>query len=240
MATISQENIGLQHEKIIIQLTKDDYLPSVQKSLKKLSRDAAIPGFRKGMVPIGHIKKIYGQSLFTDEVLKAAGSKLEEYLIETKAEIFARPIPAESQVQYTFNPDMPEDYTFEFEIGTRPAFEIPLFANTAAIPLHKVFITGDMLQEEIEKLQLKAGDMSETEEVQSENDVVHVEIKEENQDGQIVDDGINTKHSLLLKYFADDVRTMLMNKKVQDSITTTVGEAFDKEFKDAILKDLSL
>ena len=92
MATISQQNIGLQHEKITIQLVKEDYLPSVQKSLKKISKDAAIPGFRKGMVPIGHVKKLYGQSVFTDEILKVAGAKLEEHLVQTKAEIFARPI----------------------------------------------------------------------------------------------------------------------------------------------------
>lgn len=240
MATISQQNIGQQHEKIIINLVKEDYLPSVQKSLKKLSKEAAIPGFRKGMVPIGHIKKVYGQSLFTDEVLKAAGTKLEEYLVETKAEIFARPIPAESQPMHNFNPDMPEDYTFEFEIGTRPAFDIPLLSSSAAIPLYKVKITDEMLNEEIEKLQLKAGDLSEIDAISSIEDVVHVTIKEEADNGELAESGIDTKHSLLLKYFSEKVQTELLNKKVTDHVSVKLNDAFDDQYKESILKDLHL
>ncbi len=240
MATISQQNIGQQHEKIIIELVKDDYLPSVEKSLRKLSKDAAIPGFRKGMVPLGHIKKLYGQSVFTDEVLKVAGTKLEEHLIDTKAEIFARPVPAESQKQYNFSIDAPEDYVFEFEIGTRPDFDIPLLKNSTSLPLYKVNITDEMLNEEIEKLQLKAGEISEAEEIKSNENVIHVTIKETDEKGNITEGGIDTKHSLLLKYFSEKVRNELMNKKVNDSMTVVVKDAFDDSFRDSILKDLAL
>ena len=65
MATITKENIGLLHEKLTVKLEKTDYLPSFEKSLKEHSKKANIPGFRKGMVPAGLIKKMYGPSLFT-------------------------------------------------------------------------------------------------------------------------------------------------------------------------------
>ncbi|MBK7689990.1 MAG: trigger factor family protein [Bacteroidetes bacterium] len=202
MATVSQQNIGLQHEKITIQLSTEDYLPSVQKTLRKLSKDAAIPGFRKGMVPLGHIKKLYGQSVYSDEVLKAAGTKLEEHLVSTKAEIFARPVPAESQTQYDFNIDNPENYTFEFEIGTKPNFEIPLLQNASTLPTYKVTISNEMMQEEIEKLQLKAGDLSEIDTVASEENVLHILIQEKDENGNLIPGGVDTKHALLLKYFS--------------------------------------
>jgi len=64
MATITKENIGLLHEKLTVKLEKTDYLPSFEKALKEYSKKANIPGFRKGMVPSGLIKKMYGTSLF--------------------------------------------------------------------------------------------------------------------------------------------------------------------------------
>ncbi|MBK8144928.1 MAG: trigger factor [Bacteroidetes bacterium] len=240
MATVSQQNIGLQHEKITIQLSTEDYLPSVQKTLRKLSKDAAIPGFRKGMVPLGHIKKLYGQSVYSDEVLKAAGTKLEEHLVSTKAEIFARPVPAESQTQYDFNIDNPENYTFEFEIGTKPNFEIPLLQNASTLPTYKVTISNEMMQEEIEKLQLKAGDLSEIDTVASEENVLHILIQEKDENGNLIPGGVDTKHALLLKYFSKNTRNTLLNKKVQEHITSRIDQLFDEAYGDSILNDLKL
>jgi trigger factor len=53
MATITKENIGLLHEKLIVKLEKTDYLPSFEKAIKDYSKKANIPGFRKGQVPSG-------------------------------------------------------------------------------------------------------------------------------------------------------------------------------------------
>jgi len=71
MATIARENIGLLHDKLTVKVGKDDYFPAFDKKLKEYSKTANIPGFRKGMVPAGMIKKMYGQFIFTDQVLKA-------------------------------------------------------------------------------------------------------------------------------------------------------------------------
>ena len=67
MATVTRENIGLLTDKIVVNVSKGDYLPSFEKSLKQYGKQANIPGFRKGMVPSGLIKKMYGNSVFTVE-----------------------------------------------------------------------------------------------------------------------------------------------------------------------------
>jgi trigger factor len=67
MATVTRESIGLLNDKITVKVSKDDYLSSFEKSLKNYSKTANIPGFRKGMVPTGMIKKMHGQAVFTDE-----------------------------------------------------------------------------------------------------------------------------------------------------------------------------
>src|SRR6187399_841735 len=95
MATVTKENIGLLNEKITLKLEKTDYLPTFERSLKDHSKKANIPGFRKGMVPAGLIKKMYGPSLFTDEVLRTVDRELIKYLEEEKLDIFAQPLPDE-------------------------------------------------------------------------------------------------------------------------------------------------
>ncbi|HYD21941.1 MAG TPA: trigger factor family protein, partial [Flavipsychrobacter sp.] len=69
MATVTRENIGNLHDKLTVKLAKDDYWPSFEKTLKQYAKNANVPGFRKGMVPSGMVRKMYGQSIFTDEVL---------------------------------------------------------------------------------------------------------------------------------------------------------------------------
>jgi trigger factor len=54
MATITRENIGLLNEKIVVKVEKDDYLPSFEKAIKNYSKNANIPGFRKGNGSGGH------------------------------------------------------------------------------------------------------------------------------------------------------------------------------------------
>src|SRR6476620_5017926 len=93
MATVTQQDVAPLHKQLNITINKEDYLPSFEKSLKDYSKKANIPGFRKGMVPSGLIKKMYGGSLFTDEVLKQVDKEVYNYLQNEKLEIFAQPLP---------------------------------------------------------------------------------------------------------------------------------------------------
>ena len=240
MATVTQENIGLQHEKIIVQLDIQDYLPSYEKALKQYAKNANIPGFRKGMVPLGMIKKQYGQSVFNDEVLRIAGTKLEEHLISNKAEIFARPIPSASQENIKFDMNNPQDFTFEFEIGTRPLFSIPLLAGTETMPFHKIIVSDEMLNEELEKLQYKAGNMTDPEEVTGEDNVLNVVFEEVDTTDNIIENGIKKDNSLLVKYFNSTIQQQLIGKKANDSLVITLADSFDDKILPAILKDLDL
>src|SRR5215510_10258473 len=146
MATVTKENIGLLHEKLTVKLEKTDYLPSFGKALKDYSKRANIPGFRKGMVPSGLIKKMYGPSLFTDEVLKSVDRELISYLQNDKVDIFAQPIPVESDVRQ-LDVNNPADYTFHFEIGMKPEFQLPDLGKTA-VTRFIVTVTDEMINSE--------------------------------------------------------------------------------------------
>src|SRR5215831_14663300 len=125
MATVTRENIGLLTDKITVKLAKGDYLPSFEKSLKQYGKQANIPGFRKGMVPAGLIKKMYGSSVFTDEVLRTVEKELTSYMSNEKLDIFAQPLPLPENDARQIDMGNPADYSFAFEVGLKPAFDLP-------------------------------------------------------------------------------------------------------------------
>ena len=119
MASVIKENIGNLHDKLTVKISKEDYLPEFEKAIKSYSKKANIPGFRKGMVPSGMIKKMYGASIFSDEVIKTVEKELQEYLGKEKPEMFAQPLPMESDLR-KLDMNQPEEYDFPFEIGLKP------------------------------------------------------------------------------------------------------------------------
>ncbi|HUM96199.1 MAG TPA: trigger factor [Chitinophagaceae bacterium] len=238
MATITQENIGLLHEKLTVKLEKTDYLPSFEKALKEYSKKANIPGFRKGMVPSGLIKKMYGTSLFTDEVLKTVDRELIGHLQNEKIEIFAQPIPMEADVKQ-IDLNNPADYSFNFEIGMKPAFQLADLAK-AKTTRYIVTVTDEMINSEVERLQNRYGNMKDLDAADSEENVLNVLFSETDASGNKIESGITKDNSLLVKYFAEPIRKSWMGKKTGDAISTSLREAFDEKEREWIISDLGL
>src|ERR1700680_4612925 len=130
MATVTRENIGLLNDKLTVRVAKNDYLPSFEKALKDYSKKANIPGFRKGMVPAGLIKKMYGNSVFTDEVLKSVEKELTNFMSSEKLNIFAQPLPLPENDARQIDMNKPDEYSFAFEVGLKPDFALAELAKT--------------------------------------------------------------------------------------------------------------
>src|ERR1043165_7351670 len=111
MATVIRENVGLLNDKLTVKISKEDYYPSFEKAIKDYSRKANIPGFRRGMVPPGMVKKMYGASIFYDEVIKVVEKEMREYMDKEKPEIFALPLPIESDMK-KMDMSNPAEYDF--------------------------------------------------------------------------------------------------------------------------------
>jgi trigger factor len=157
MASVTRENIGLLNDKLTVQLSKEDYYTGFEQNLKKHAKTANIPGFRKGMVPAGMIKKMYGQGVFSEEILRKVEAELNAYLNKELIDIFAQPLPLENDAA-KLDMNNPVDYTFSFEIGLKPAFEID--PSTIKVTRYAIIVTDEMVQEEVERLQIRNGKMT--------------------------------------------------------------------------------
>ena len=238
MATITKENIGLLHEKLTVKLEKSDYLPAFEKSLKEYSKKANIPGFRKGMVPAGLIKKMYGSSLFTDEVLRSVDKELGNYLQNDKLEIFAQPLPMETDIRQ-LDVHNPADYTFHFEVGMKPDFRLADLAK-ADITRYVVPVSEEMVDAEIARLQNRYGNMKDEETVLSDEHVLNVTFTETDAEGLEVENGIKKDNSLMVKYFVETFRKDLLGKKTEDFFIIQLKSAFDEKEREWIIDDLGL
>lgn len=238
MASITRESIGELHEKVSVRLEKSDYLPAFERSLKDYGKKANIPGFRKGMVPAGLIKKMYGPSLFTDEVLKSVDRELIGYLQTEKLEIFAQPLPLESDMRQ-LDVNNPLDYTFHFEIGRKPEFKLTDLAK-AKITRYVIDVTDEMVEQEITRLQNRYGNVKDEETVSNDEQILNVQFTEVDQNGETVENGIQKDNSLLVKYFTSSLRTQWNGKKVGDSLVTNLQNAFEEKERSWISSDLGL
>lgn len=238
MATVTQQEVAPLHKQFSVTINKEDYLPQFEKSLKEYSKKANIPGFRKGMVPAGLIKKMYGSSLFTDEVLKTVDKEVFKFIEDEKLEIFAQPLPVDMNLGQ-LDVNNPNNYTFTFEVGMKPDFQLPDLSKEK-IKRYKVAVTDDMINEEVERLRTRYGNMTEPETVTGDDNVLNVTFIETDAAGNEVEGGVRKDNSLLVKYFSESYRPSLIGKKKDDTLQLTVADAFGDKEREWILNDLGL
>ncbi|MDB4098675.1 trigger factor [Polaribacter sp.] len=156
---ITRENIDALNAVVKIDIVAEDYQEKVNKLLTDYRKKADIPGFRKGQVPMGMIKKQHGRSILMDEVNKLLQQSLNNYLATQKLEILGNPLP---RLQETFNWDA-ETLSFEFELGLIPEFTVAL-KSKKKVTEYKIIATEELLDEEMKNIQLRYGKVSSLEE----------------------------------------------------------------------------
>ncbi len=239
MATVTRENIGLLNDKITVKVGTPDYLPSFEKALKTYSKTANIPGFRKGMVPAGMIKKMHGPAVFTEEVLRTVEKELNSYMTTEKLEIFAQPLPLSENDARQIDMNQPSEYAFAFEVGLKPEFELPALA-TEPMTRYKITATEEMINEEVDRVRLRNGKMTEPETVTGEENVLNLTFTEVDENGNEIEGGIKKDNSLLVKYFSEGYRSNLMGKQKGDTLTVKLSDVFEAKEREWIVGDLGL
>ena len=120
---ISKTDIDKLNAVVNISIDKKDYEQKVHTILKDYRKKANIPGFRKGHVPFGMIKKQYEKAVIADEVNKLIQENLDNYIKKEKLELLGNPLPKEKNNSIDWNHG---NMQFEFELGLAPKFEIKL------------------------------------------------------------------------------------------------------------------
>src|ERR1700712_4461022 len=113
---ITQEKVDALNAVVKINITPEDYQPRVEKAIKENAKKAKLPGFRPGMVPAAHIKKMYGKSILVDEINNLLQDTLNNYIDEQKLEVLGQPLPAAVDDTKQYNWDFADDFEFNYEL----------------------------------------------------------------------------------------------------------------------------
>jgi trigger factor len=133
---ITQEKIDQLNAVIKVKISPADYLERVEKAIKEQAKKAKIPGFRPGMVPAAHIKKMYGKSILVDEINTLLSDSVNTYLTDNKVEVLGQPLPKMDDTKEP-NWDFNDEFEFEYELGLAPEFALS-FSAKDKLPHYKI------------------------------------------------------------------------------------------------------
>jgi trigger factor len=133
----------------------------------------------------------------------------------------------------------PTEYAFAFEVGLKPEFEIADLSKEQ-ITRYVVTVTDEMINQEIERLQLRHGKMTEPQEVTGDDNVLNLTFIETDERGSEIESGIRKDTSVMVKYFSEEYRPSLIGKKKEDIVTVKLAEAFNEKESEWILNDLGV
>lgn len=216
---ITRNNVDALNAVVTVEVSKADYAPKVEKVLADYRKNAAIPGFRKGAVPMSLIQKQYGKAILLEEVNKVLQENLNRYLQEEKLDILGNPLPV---VTESFNWDA-EDFKFDFELGLAPTFSVDLAAKNDVVQ-YKIIADDTMLNAQVARIQKQYGKIVSATVVAEGNDVSGIFTNEEK--------GINNRTTLDMELFADaKTAKLFLGKKVGDVVTLKTKGLFNDDHK---------
>lgn len=210
---ITRKDIDSLNAVLTVQISEEDYAGTVDKILKDYRKTANVPGFRKGHVPMGMIKKQYGQSVMLDEVNKLVQKSLNDYLTEEKVELLGQPLPVNQEnIDWTA-----KDFSLDFELGLVPEFKVEL--DKLDVTHYEIVVSDDMAGKQVEHIRKQYGKLISKDEV-SEGDEVTGSFESEQA-------GIDQEATFSLEELKrkGDI-TKLVGKKAGDSVVLKTKNLF--------------
>jgi trigger factor len=236
---ISKHDIDKLNAEITISLTPTDYESRVTEGIKKVQRQASMPGFRPGKVPSGIIKKQYGTQILVDEINKLLNDAIYKYIEENKIEILGNPLPKDqTAVDFTTQ----KDFEFVYQLGLAPEFKVNLDSSNT-FTYKTVKVDDELVEKYVKDVRRNYGKPSNPE-VSGEKDVLFVDINELDETGAIKPGGIFKSTSISQERTKNEAaKAKLLGLKKDDKLVISIDElydtALDKSVSLGIDKDLA-
>jgi trigger factor len=225
---ISRTNIDELNATIKLTIEKSDYEATVNETLKDYRKKANMPGFRKGMVPSGLIRKMYGKAVLAEEINKILSRELNKYIGDENLQILGEPLPNETE-QKTIDFDHDENFEFVFDLGISPSIEID-FKKVGKLPLYEIEIDDEMINNQVEAFQNRFGTYVDAE-VSTEKDNLIGSLKQLDEKGAVLEGGIQVEEAQVSIQMvkAKKAKTALLGKKAGDVLKFNPKSSFDND-----------
>lgn len=222
---VSLKKIDAVSGIVKLEIVKDDYAEQVDKSLRNFRQKANVPGFRKGMVPMGMVKKMYGKHVLVEEVNKLISENLYKYIHENQLQLLGEPLPNETE-QQPVNFETQEEFEFFFDVALAPEINIELSKNDK-LPYYEVNIDDEMLNEQVAAYTANFGNYENVDEVEEKDLVKGVVAELEN--GSPKEGGIVVEDAVLMPVYMKDEeeKAKFIGAKVNSVIVFNPNKAYE-------------
>ena len=223
---VSFQNIDKVSGLLTVKLEKADYQEKVDKSLKTFRQKAQIPGFRKGMVPMSLVKKMYGKSVFAEEVNKLLSEKVYDYIKSNNVNMLGEPLPNEEK-QQVIDFDTMEEFEFVFDIALAPEFKAEV-SNTDKVDYYTIEVTDEMVENQVKAYTQRNGKYDQVS-AYEDNDMLKGLIAELDENGNTKEGGIQVEGAVLMPSYMknDEQKAIFANAKVNDVLVFNPNAAYD-------------
>jgi len=211
-----------------LELEKKDYEAQVEKNLRQFRQKASMPGFRKGMVPLGLVKKMYGKSVQAEEINKLVSENLLNYIRENDIRILGEPMPNETE-QRPIDFDTQEDFEFYFDLALAPVFTLK-FNKRDKLTRHEIILDDEMIETQINSYRRNFGSYEQVDEIMEDDlvkgVVIELEAKKPKEGGIVVEEAI-----LMPKYIkGKQEQSKFIGSKLNKKIIFNPKKAFKGAF----------
>jgi len=219
---VVRENVDALNAILKVKVTPEDYQKKVTTELENYRKRANIPGFRKGHVPMGMVKKQFGKGLLAEELNKLVNDSLYKFLTENKIDILGNPIP-KADVEVVGDFENPSDFEFQYEIGLTPEFKVDLSSKNK-FEYFKVKVDKKLVDKQMEDLRRRYGKLVAADEI-TENELVLGQFVELDDKGEIKPGGILNSSTISVEFVEDkDTKKALKGKKVGEKVVVEVAK----------------
>ncbi|MDB5120657.1 MAG: tig [Sphingobacteriales bacterium] len=222
---IAQDKIDNLNSVVTVKLSPEDYKLKVEKAIKDQAKKAKLPGFRPGMVPPSHIKRMHGKSILLEEINNLLNDTLSSYINDNKIQVLGQPLPKVDDTK-DYNWDYTDDFEFVYELGTAPEFNLDFSANDKVV-YYTIKIDEETLASRITNLRKSYGKMTNPD-VSADGDVLYSELVQLSPDGSVFEGGISSTASVRTDQVSDEaIKSSLVGLKKDDVIEIDIKKAFE-------------
>ena len=214
---IEQNKIDDLNLELSLTIAAEDYSDSKKKRLTEYRKKAEIKGFRKGMVPMSLVEKIYGQTALVDAVNDVISEGLNNFIKENNLRVLGEPLPSEEHIQNEWNDG--SEFNFKFDLALNPEVSFEL-SNADEVPYYTITVTEAAKNEMKNNLLKQYGSLEDGEAAKAE-DFIIVDFEQ----GDMKVEGTY----VALRNVAEAARASFVGVKAGDVLDVNVNEAFENE-----------
>jgi len=220
---ISRENLSELELCIKVDIEEKDYIENVNKQLKDYQKKATVPGFRKGMAPMGLIQRMYKAAIVGDAVQNELNTSLFKYIDDEKLHILGMPMSNDAKTgEVDFAKQ--QDFTFYFDVAIAPEFDIDW--SKVDVKYNQIKVTSKEVENEISNVTNRYGKF-ETPEAVGAGDIMYGKLVELDKKGNVKEGGASTFVSLNLQNLKDpELLSLFEGKKAEEKIVFNLYKAF--------------